>query len=343
MRPTGTSDSDFIQAGDLPYLTVCPLFPRRILPLAFHDGKGFHAYVPQADASLMDVYPLELAQGHYLAGAAANVTDVEDKFFTLVAQQFSYPKVIEIAYAIHADITNALTSIQRYFVLLEYANRYVDLTSSQMVLTEIEYSFANHRACYDLFNGLIALFRFRPQYAAAKLPTSFRVTIQKSTDELASKFGVPESIVTFMRDRERRFSLLRAIRDGIFHRGLSVTDSIFRLDDGFAIHATSDLADRLSDLGLWPKELLRNESLASVLPLIASLAEDLLLSSGELMECVRLAIPPPDPIAGACRCYLRSPLATHIRALAEYQTKHWIKPDSILSLTERRSATATLP
>ncbi len=206
-----------------------------------------------------------------------------------------------------------------------------------MFLTEIEYSLANHRACYDLFADLIALFRFEPQYSAAKLPRSFRAVAQKSNDELVGKFGVPELIIAFVRERERRFSLLRAIRDGVFHQGLSITDLLFRFDDGFAIDSTSDIASKLSELDLWPAELIRNGSLLSVLPLIAFLAEDLLRSSSELMDVVRLAAPAPDPIIGDRRIYLRSPLAAHVRALAEYQTKHWMKPESVLPRAERPS------
>src|SRR5258708_25262679 len=155
IRPTGTSDSDFIRPGDLPYLTAFPLAPRRILPWPYHDGEAFHAYILQADGMLMDVYPMDLAQGLYLADAPAAQTDVEDRFFTLITRQFSYPAVAEMAYAIHADVTNALTSIHRYFVLLEHANRYFDLADSPMFLTEIEHSLANHRSCYDLFADLI--------------------------------------------------------------------------------------------------------------------------------------------------------------------------------------------
>jgi hypothetical protein len=335
-RPPGTTDLDFIELTQLPYLTACPLGGRRIVLLAHHDGSRFSTFIPQQDGSLMVVNPIDMAGGHYFARAPAHVDDVPTNLYSVVIQHYSYPKPLDLVQRMHADIVNALASVHRYFVMLEYANRFSDLATMQMVATELEYAFGNHRAFYDLLNRFITLFRFEPQYSASVLPDSFRKTLQKPDKELATRFGLPAAILSVIRARQANFFRLREIRDAIFHQGKSVTDIVFHLDDGFAVSAESDLLATLHDLNIWSPSLLRTNRLASLLPLLAFMVRDLTETADLIAQAILEAVSPPDPIAIGQAVFFRSSLTRHIRNLDRYEREHWLAPDQVLDLKERK-------
>ena len=335
-RPPHTTNLDFIDPTELPYLTACPLDHRRIVPLAYHDGLRFFAFISQADGSLMVVNPPKMAAGHYFARAPVHENDTPTNLYAVVIQHYSFPKVLDLMQRMHADIVNALASVHRYFVLLAYANKYHDLANMQMVATELEYAFANYRAFYDLLNRFIALFRFEPQYSSCKLPDSFRRTLQKTDDELVTVYGLPPAIVAVIRSRQPNFFLLRKSRDEIFHHGESVADIVLHLEDGFALSAQSKLLAKLARLNLWPSNLLRPNGLASVLPLLAFMVRDLVEAADMTAIAILEGTCPPDPIAIGQAVFFRSPLTRHVRNLERYEREHWLPPDEVLDLKERK-------
>jgi hypothetical protein len=284
----------------------------------------------------MVVNPLDMAQGHYFARAPAHDDDVPTNLYGVVIQHYSYPKPLDLVQRMHADIVNALASVHRYFVLLAYANRFFDFATMQMVATELEYAFGNHRAFYDLLNRLITSFRFEPQYSQSALPDSFRKTLQKTDEELATKFGLPAAILCAIRAREPNFVRLREIRDAVFHHGKSVADIVFHLDDGFAVNAESDLLAKLRDLNIWSPSLLRPNGLASLLPLLAFMVRDLTETADSIAQAILEAMSPPDPIAIGQAVFFRSSLARHIRNIDRYEREHWLSPDQVLDLKERK-------
>jgi hypothetical protein len=335
-RPPGTTDLDFIDPTELPYLTACPLGGRRIVPISYHDGSRFFTFISQQDGSFMVVNPLDMAGGHYFAKARAHENDTPTNLYTVVIQHYSFPKVLDLMQRIHEDIVNALASVHRYFVLLAYANQYQDLANMQMVATEIEYAFGNYRAFYDLLNRFIALFRFEPQYSACALPDSFQRTLQKTDDELSRTYGLPPAILAVIRSRQPNFFLLRGIRDAVFHHGKSVADIVFHLEDGFALNGKSELLTNLGGLNLWPPSLLRPNGLASVLPLLVFMCRDLLEAVDMTAMAILEGTCPPDPLANGQAVFFRSPLTRHIRNLDRYEREHWLHPNQVLDLKERK-------
>jgi hypothetical protein len=329
-RSPGAPDLDYIQAGDLPYLTACPLYDRRIVLASLHDGSRFHVYIQQADRSLMVVQPIDMASGTYVARAPARPSDLRDQLAETVFQHFSYPRVLKLQESIHADTTNALASLHHYFILLWYAIRYSDMSDTRLVVTHLEYAFANHRAFYDLIAEVIALFRPEPLYSAATLPSSFRKMAEKSDEELRQKFGVPETLCSFIRSCQTAFLAVRAIRDNILHRGQNVVELVFKFQDGFGISADSALLAQLKHLVTWPDDLLRNGSIASLLPIFEFLARDLLTCASVLGETLRDLPNAPDGIAEGYHMYFRSPVGLHVGNFDLYRSTHWVRPETVL-------------
>lgn len=336
-RAPGTTDFDLIQTTELPYLTACPLGNRRkIVVLAYHDGSRFSAFVSQADQTFMVVNPMDMVGGHYFAKAPAHEGDVPSNLTAVVIQHYSFQKVLALIERLHADVVNALASVHRYFVMLAYANRFYDLAMKEMVATELEYAFANHRAFYDLMNRFIALFRFEPQYSAAEFRDSFRSTLEKTDDALVNKFGVPTPILAVIRSHQAQFHVMREMRDAILHNGRNIAETVFHLNDGFAVSGNSGLLKKLSDLNIWSPTLLRPNGLASVLPLLAFMARDIIDFADEIAIAILEGTTPPDPIAFGYGVFFRSPLTCHIQNLARYEREHWFAPEQVLELKERK-------
>jgi hypothetical protein len=329
-RPPGATDLDFIRPGDIPFLSSCPLFGRKLLLIPLHDGFRFQVFLPQADGSLLVMQPLDMTNGSYVARAPAEQVDAYDPLATAVLQHFSFPRVIELQQRIHADVVNSLASLHRYFVLLEYANGRSDLADTRLVVTELEYAFANWRAFYDLAAEIVVLFRFEPQFSAAELRPSFRRILQKNDDELRRKFGVPDHFIAFLRARERSFFALRAIRDGVYHRGEAVVQTVFKFRDGFGISTDSEVLVKLKDLQIWSESRVRNNSIVSLLPLFEFLARDLLDTSEALSDAMCATSRLPDAIAAGYSVYFRSPLIAHVARFPVYRADHWLEPSTVL-------------
>lgn len=329
-RPNGASDLDFLQPGELPFLSSCPIFGRRIINVPFHDGVRFHMFLPQDDGSLMIVQPVDMRSGHYLGRGPARQDDVPNVLENVIVQCYSYPTFIELGRDMTSDMLNAFASLHRYFILLRYANDTPDPAHRQLIISELEYAFANHRAFFDLVAKIIRLFRADLQVSGAVLPDSFRRILQKTNDDLIRKFGMPEAFVQFIRRRERSFFALRAIRDGIYHRGETITDVIFTLPDGFGISAGAELRKKLEAFDLWRPEQLVNGAIASLLPILELLARDLWETASELATLMWALTGRPAPIAEQYHLYLRSPLVFHLGMLSRYRESHWISSDAVL-------------
>lgn len=320
----------FIERNELHYLTQIPTDGRFIPELTFHDGAGFIAYIRQPDGKLMVVRPLDMMNGHYIASNPSKGEDVVDRFWEVVIRHFTFQSMPQLLLAMHSDLANALASIHRYFVLVRYSRENTDRAVTALVASELEYAFANHRAFYDLANKVLNLFRTGPHFSRTTFPGTFRKTSQRSDNELLSKYGLPESFIQFVRTRQSRFFLMRSVRDGIFHDGLSPVDIVFAFDDGFGIRIQSDFARKLDELDLWKTESLKPNGIASLLPILAFIASDIWSGLSELAERMASIEPCPPSIIGDMHVYYRSPFTAHLGRLSEYQDQQWFKPEDVL-------------
>lgn len=288
----------------------------------------------------MVVRPLDMLNGHYVAAMPFSVDDVLDPFWEVVIRHFTFVTMPKLMLGLHSDLTNALASIHRYFVLVRYGNETDDqgdptggalpISVTALVASELEYAFANHRAFYDLANGVLNLFRAEPQYSAATFPTTYRKTSQRSTEELITKFGVPDAFADFVRSRESRFFLMRSIRDRIFHDGHSPVDMVFKFEDGFGVLIGSELAVKLKELNLWNEATMRPNGIGALLPILSFIASDIWSGLADLAERMARIEGCPASLIGDLHVYFRSPLARHLARLREYQERQWLLPAEAL-------------
>jgi hypothetical protein len=318
-------------AAQLPFVENPPSDGRSIVlyPFFDHETSKFHVWI-EINGKLTEINALNLFSGSYVSRAPADeITDYPLPLSTGVFQHFSFPPIIERARLAEQDLINGLASLQKYGVLLEQRRAHPDSVTPELIKTELEYAFANHRSFYDQLHKIVTVAHGLFHPAKVSFRDSFARLAEKSDLELARKYHLPDPLVAFYSARREVFLLTRKIRDNIFHHGHTM-DADFGLEDGFAVHASSPLCSRLEPLGLWPNEIRRNGTLCSVLPLFAFLVRDMFRAGEELSAGIQGSFAaPPQAVAPSMRVFLRSTLTRQLRLLDEYIAKQWMDPAAI--------------
>jgi len=332
-----SSEIQLIDESEIHFLTRQPDQGRSIPHLPFYDGERLYVYAPHASGKLMVLHPLDSEHTHYVAKSPFGEHDFRDEFWRAVIQRFTVSPIIRVANAMRSDVMNALASLQQYFVNLHYGNTVGGLSDTALVATQLEYTFANHRAFYDLMNQIVINFRSAKHKKSRQMAKSFRKTIEISNDELQAKFGVQQCFIECIRRHETMFRAIRDARDAVLHGGQSPAHVILRFDDGYAVGEESALVKRLAHLQFWLVASLRNGTLP-LLPLFALIAADILSLATEIGACMATVDDAPAEIAVGHDVFFRSSLNIHASNLEKYLTQQWLAPTDVLTFVPRAQA-----
>jgi hypothetical protein len=331
----GTSNISTIDSADLPYVSHIPLDGRQLVIGPYYDSKAekWEAYQQVQNDCLRVLRPKSLFDGTYVAVEPEDEeSDLRLHFSETIRKYLSLPEVVRYLPEIERDVINALSSIEKYFVILKYGAEEDSHSASQMIASEVEYAFANHRSAYDLLNRVSSEVYSHYHENPATLPDSFRKVAQKEAGELSEKYSLPSQMIKFYKSNEEPFMTLRKVRDEFLHHGRSVR-LVFHAEDGFAVLKDSVIASRLSRLKLWPAEETKDDQLLSLLPLFSFLAKDIIGTMKQCAAYMYLSFQEyaPKPIYHEeYRVYIKSRMASHMRRLDDYISKHWLLPEEVL-------------
>jgi hypothetical protein len=322
-----------LESHELPYLKHRPGDSRGIVVMPYYDNieKQFSCYVIDNDNKLLPFRPAGMVSGSYVARELADIDhDIHLPLSETIFQHFSLPNVWSLLIQLERDLQNALSSLHKYFVILRYAQESNDHTAGSLISTEVEYAIGNHRSFYDLIQRVVMAINSKYHQAPNELTDSFAKLAQKDTDHLCNQLKLPTPVAAFYRSRADAFLLLRDIRDKIFHHGHS-PDTVFIVDDGFAVAVADLFQSRFKKLELWPDNLLKSHGLGSVLAVFAFIVCDLLDTMSSLDIALKDSFQTlPTAVAEGFHVYLRSPLGRHFHLLPQYRNLHWFRPDEIL-------------
>lgn len=323
-----------IEGRDLPYVTRLPDGGRLLVYMSFYDTdeKQFHAYAHQPDGTFFSIRPVDMAAGTYVARSPADKTrDVHLPLAEMVFQHFSLAPICALLTKIEHDLQNALSSIHKYFVLLEHSKRSGDDTGTSLISTEIEYAIGNHRSFYDLIHRMVMAINATYHPNPCQLKDSFAKLAQKDHSYLCTELLLPPALADFYISRARLFLLLREARDNIFHHG-HTPNTIYAGDDGFSVMITEGFGKRFEGLNLWPEELLKPNRLGSVLAIVERIVHDMFDTMTVLCDALANSFDQlPAAVADGHHVYLRSPLVQHCHLLDGYRREHWFNPKDVLA------------
>ncbi len=323
----------FLSASELPYVVNYPSDGRIVAVAAFYDveAKQWYAYPQQGPNKFLQLKPLDFKEGVYISKTACDIqTDIYFHLTDLSAQYFSFPGVLNVIHDLEDDFLNAIASVEKYFILLAYCNTDKSNFPIQIITTELEYAFGNHRSFYDGIQKIISIIYKTCHPKKPQFPDTFRKLATKPKDELRDKYYLSQPLIEFYKTREQTFMSLREIRDNIFHNGLS-PDFTFSFQDGFAIRVGGNLGKSLEQMNLWPNNLQKPNSLGSMLAIFEFLIRDMSDAMANLGHSIISSFQqPPAPIYAGFKFFLRSSLVKHLNKLDEYRNGHWFSPDDIL-------------
>lgn len=307
---------------------------RKVQVMAHHLGDGkFQTFIRWEDDELIVMKPTTMPEGLYVGATAASPEDLELALWTTVTQFFSTAHILARLREVLADLQNAMSSVHKYFVILEHANASHDFGDAAMIRSEIEFAFTNYRSMFDQLNKVVLGSIQIAVPRANRLPDSFADVVKWSEPELLRKFRLTPMLATFFASRARTFLLLRDVRDDIIHYGHSNEPWIFGFPDGFGVDVERGFLSRLAPLNLWPAAVRRpgSETIASLLALFAFMVDDMLRATVD--AAVALTAEPsqlPPSLLSGHTFYLRSPLTRHAFQTVDYLKEQWITPDRVL-------------
>jgi hypothetical protein len=164
--------------------------------------------------------------------------------------------------------------------------------------------------------------------AGKKLPNSFHDMTKKGTSVLKEKYGLPDPLITYYTNTKDFFVKCCEIRDSIYHQGRSM-NLIFCMEDGFAFQKDSPFFPNSLVIefdNIWPKSKIKQNSLVSVLALIAYINSKVLGNLDDFSKALTQSIVPPFPISDSCKLFLRGPYVHHLLRSEEYIEKQWFQP-----------------
>ena len=335
-KPLGFRSDDFLRLRELPYLSAWPTDERAVPVMSYRQNDGeLRTYIQWEGDEFIAMRPKDFVQGVYIGQAPHSGGDLLLPLSTLVLRHFSTKFILAREREVLADLENAMSSIHKYFVILDFSNRGSGFADVPMIRSEIEYAFTNHRSMFDQLNKLIAACLRIACPSPKKMPESFADVVKRIEEDLAAELRLPAPIVAFYRSRAATFQLLREVRDDIVHRGHANEHWIFGFPDGFALDVERGFLARLNPLNVWPNETRRqgSEGLASLLAFFAFVLDDMLTAATQAAQALEAAAQSlPLTIVDGHNVYFRSAVVIHALKVKRYRKEPWIVPEQGLTL-----------
>lgn len=257
----------------VPYITHIPKDGRSVFLQPFFDKKDkvWKQFVPQG-TKLTWIFAEPVESSYYSEAIADPKKDVYLKVLDVIPRYFSYQSLMDIRFQIMTKIIFSAVVLDKYFLSVIRFRITKDVLVANLVVTDLEYFFANARSIYDLNQKLFSGLWERK--TGIKMKTSFRQIAQKSRQDLQSQYKLPEAMIEYYMSSKDFFLKIRAIRDSIFHYPSEGTMQPQRFvscdDDGFAVSKSNLFPDPLGvSFDIWPRDKAKPNGLVSVLGLIS--------------------------------------------------------------------------
>jgi len=308
----------------VPYIDYIPLDGRMVFLQPYLDKKDntFKTFVPQGN-KLTWIYAEPVESCYYAEAVIDKSKDIYLRLIDVIARQYSFDSVINTLLGIIRDIENCSVVVEKYFVFLDLFRNTEDVSTSNLITTDLEYFFGNVRSIYDLLQTLIQDLMRRT--SKKKLPNRFSRMIRQNSENLRRKYDLPEALIKYYIDTKDFFVKCRDIRDSIYHRGLDI-QIVFCTEDGFALQKNPLIPNPLtSKFDIWPEEKIKKNGLVSVLALISYINKRILDDLGTFSQVLTQSIQPLPPISETHKLFFRGPYIHHLLKSEEYLEKQWVK------------------
>jgi hypothetical protein len=314
------------ELAKVPYLTYIPTDGRSVSLQPFFDAKdnSWKQFVPQG-AELTWIYAEPVESSYFSERIADPRRDAYVKVSDIIARYYSYQPAMDIRFQITTRLIYSAIALEKYFLSLIRYRETKDPCVADLVITDLEYLFANARIVYDLIQ---TLFSFLWEHETGKkMKGSFREIVQKSGDQLRAQYGLPEPIISYYASSRELFFRIRAVRDAIFHFSAEFQPQrfVFCDLDGFAVLRSKILSDPVAlGFDIWLNDKIKPNGLVSVLALIAYVDKIVVENTDRFSDALIQTIHPPRAITESHKLFLRSPYVHQLLKTDEYIREQWV-------------------
>jgi len=308
----------------VPFIDLAPSDGRAVFLQPYYDeSENTFKLFLQKDDELTFVYAEPVEACYWARSAVDQASDLYIPLIDVVSKHYSYESTLKALLSIIRDILNMSVALEKHFIFLDIFRKNRNPIVSGLMATELEYFFGNVRSMYDLMQGLLNdLWKRKTKQS---LRESFREMVQQAPTQLKERYGLPDPVIRFYNATKQFFYDCRAIRDGVYHRGLGF-NIIFCLEDGFAFQKDLKWSPMsiLTRFDIWPPEKVKKNNLVSVLALISHVIRESLKDLEEFSSALIKSIEPLDPLSKNYRIFLRGQCTHHLLRLDDYLDKQWI-------------------
>ncbi len=314
----------------VPYITHIPLDGRSVALLPFLDrnDNSWKQFVPQG-TKLTWIFAKPVESSYFSETINDPERDMYLKVADIITRRFSYQSTMDIRFQITTKVIFSAVMLEKYFLSLIRYRNIKDPLIADLVMTDLEYLFTNARAIYDLIQRLFSDLWQRE--TGIPMKNSFAKVCQKSREDLASKYKLPETMIEYYLLSKDFMIKIRSIRDAILHYSADSANDPERFafcdEDGFALIKSSLLRNPGLSFDIWPDGKVKPNGLVSVLALIAYVNKMVVENTDNFSDALIRTIDPPPAITESHKLFLRSPYVHHLLKADEYLKEQWVKDD----------------
>ena len=290
----------------------------------YYDPKDnvFKMYT-QRDDKLSFIYANPVEACYWSKKIIDDKSDMYVSLIDILARRYAYEKIMNILLGLKKDVINMSVFMEKYFLLHKHYLNNKDVMISSIFKTDLECFFGNTRSMFDLVNKILMVL-YKKQNRK-NLPDSFRKLVTKEKEELVKKYSLPDPMILFLTKWKNFFMNVRAIRDVIYHGGVSI-ESVFCFNDGFAFSLNDDALPipLFKRLNSWDVNKMKKNQMVSFLALISYVTQQMLFFLDEFSNALLRTIEPHDSITSDTRIFIRGPYMNHLVNLDFYSRNHWI-------------------
>lgn len=303
---------------------------RSVVLSTFHDGEKWILPMITNEGKIILIPNTIPHKGKYLAKSIQNHnTDFPFQFLDFLYKHASWHEIIIQSDSIVNDVFNLFTSVAKIDLFYEYSEQNSDC--SDYVTTEIEYILINCKSLFDYLQKVISIIwnKYIKLNEGIKynLPDTFRKMVyldkkKLTTEQIISKFGLPDAIANFYSDTAIFYENLKIFRDDIVHHGKNI-EVLFVLKEGFAARKESILFNYFP---VYNENESKPNNLYSIRPLIHHIIRNTIISCNYFSEIIRKCIQFPENIMPEYSTFLRIPqFQSFMKMEKELMTNSWWK------------------
>ncbi len=307
------------QLQQIPWLDLENIGDRAVDLMPVFDGARWTMWLHATDGRMLEIHPVDVGSGTYLANAPAEPTDLSFMFLELVWQHLSWPSVARSTSAIMDDIENLAGSLAKIDFFWEHRAK-VPRGLDAFVRSETEYLLIVARSLLDHLHevivgvwGGIRLVDEERQRKKKQCPlppklskTCLADNKVRSAEDLQVKYALAPLVAHAYQEVGEFVATVRRLRDGVVHQG-KTTGPIYVVPRGFGVGRKEALARALPTV--WKPEHAHNEHVLSLRPLLAHIALQALYSCNTLASAMLKSFAMPPALAPAHRVFYRMPHA----------------------------------